>query len=465
MGADYVIGRHETPDQIQIKFGQNSDRTRGEMLRLKILATFGKIAPMSEIAGNTEVVPKVSLELHLRGDPPALETIKYSNSAQRSDIASGLQQRSVNKAVAVALTLLAANEPGRKLTLFRIHDPQRRPSFVRAILSAKHEPQGRSQIRDLAQGLFLQLFVKPAGRDHYIDIDLARLQPDAVKITLDGQLISNQAALRDLAGRIAASSNWDLSDHRFEITSAEEHPSGHSALDSKFTDFSLSKRQIRDDTLLNNPCLAAIREALRHFCADDDHQQLRVGPVRSPAELEDLWAIDKAAYEEASITYERFHEWWSSFPLGLRALFFRNRVMGAIGIWPLSDRNARLLKSAQLKESQLIGRTMRRYLEQPPRFWYVSGLVLRPQLSGSRAIRVLLSQGIASCLKSPNITFPCELLALAYSSAGEALLERFNFFRVQNATAMPDHVPLFCLELDNRERFLSILEERGLDLR
>lgn len=100
--------------------------------------------------------------------------------------------------------------------------------------------------------------------------------------------------------------------------------------------------------------MAAIRQTLRHFCADDNQHQLRVGPIRSPAELEDLWAIDKVAYEEASITYERFQEWWSSYPLGLRALFFRNRVMGAI-----------------------------------------------------------------------------------------ALLERFNFFRVQNAAAMPDHVPLF----------------------
>jgi len=349
-------------------------------------------------------------------------------------------------------------------TLFRIHDPHTRPSFVRAILSAKHEPQGRSQIRDLAQGLFLQLFVKPTGRDHYMDIDLTRLQPGAVKIVLDGQIIGNQAMLRDLAGRIAASSNWDLSNYRFEISSAEGNLTSQSALDPKFTDFGLEKRLIRDETLLDNPCLAAIREALRHFCADDDHQQLRVGPVRSPAELEDLWAIDKAAYEEASITYERFHEWWSSFPLGLRALFFRNRVMGAIGIWPLSDRYGRLLKSAQLRESQLIGRMMRRHLEQPPRFWYVSGLVLRPQLSGSRAIRLLLSQGIGFWLKSPNIIFPCELLALAYSAQGQALLERFNFFRVQNAVAMPDHVPLFCLELDNRERFVSMLEERGLDL-
>ena len=107
---------------------------------------------------------------------------------------------------------------------------------------------------------------------------------------------------------------------------------------------------------------------------------------------------------------------------------------------------------------------MRRYLEQPPRFWYVSGLVLRPQLSGSRAIRLLLSQGIGSWLKSPNIAFPCELLALAYSAQGQALLEGFNFFRIQNAAAMPDHVPLFGLELENRGQLVSLLKGKGLDV-
>ena len=188
----------------------------------------------------------------------------------------------------------------------------------------------------------------------------------------------------------------------------------------------------------------------RSCSANDNHQQLRVGPVRSPAELEDLWAIDNAAYGEASITYERFQDWWSSFPLGLRALFFKSRIMGAIWIWPLSNRCGRLLKSAQLKESQLMGRTMRGYIDRPTRFWYVSGIVLRPQLVGSRAIKVLMSQGIASCLKSPNIAFPCELLALAYSAQRQALPEGFNFFRVQNAAAMPDHGPLFGLELDTR---------------
>jgi hypothetical protein len=138
--------------------------------------------------------------------------------------------------------------------------------------------------------------------------------------------------------------------------------------------------------------------------------------------------------------------------------------MGAIGIWPLSNRCGRLLKSAQLKESQLMGRMMRGYIDSPARFWYVSGIVLRPQLIGSRAIKVLMSQGIASSLKSPNIAYPCELLALAYSAQGQALLEGFNFFRVQNATAMPDHVPLFGLELESREQLVSLLKAKGLDV-
>jgi hypothetical protein len=464
MEAGYLIRRSETPDQILIKFEQNSARIRTETLRLKNPARFAKIAGMSEPTTNMEVVPQVSMELHLRGNPPALETIKYSNSASRSDVASGLQQRSLNKAVATTLTLFAAHGSCQRLILFRIHSQETKPSFVRAILSAKHEPQGRSQIRDLADGLFFQLFLKPTGLGHYLDIDLTRLQPDSVKITLDGQRLDDQTALRNLADRIAANSNWDLCDYRLEIHSAEGQHTNHTAFECPSTDFIIGNRFDSAETLLDNPCLAAIREALRHFCANDNHQQLRVGPVRSPAELEDLWAIDSAAYGEASISYEKFQDWWSSFPLGLRALFFRNRVMGGIGIWPLSNRCTRLLKAAQLKESQLIGRTMRSYLDSPARFWYVSGIVLRPQLIGSRAIRVLLSQGMGSWLKAPNIEFPGELLALAYSAQGQALLEGFNFFRIQNAAAMPDHVPLFGLELDTREQFVSLLRAKGLDV-
>jgi hypothetical protein len=154
---------------------------------------------------NMEVVPQVSLELHLRGNPPALETIKYLNSANRSDVASGLQQRSLNKAVATALTLFAAHSSCHRLILFRIHYQETKPSFVRAILSAKHEPQGRSQIRNLAHGLFFQLFLKPTGPGHYLDIDLTRLQPDSVKIMLGpaiGRSNSSEKSCRSNRGKL-----------------------------------------------------------------------------------------------------------------------------------------------------------------------------------------------------------------------------------------------------------------------
>jgi hypothetical protein len=194
-----------------------------------------------------------------------------------------------------------------------------------------------------------------------------------------------------------------------------------------------------------------------------DHQ-FRVDAIRSTAELKELWAIDKAAYGETSITYEKFLDWWSSFPLGLWALFFQESVAGAIGIWPLSLRAAKWLKSAKLKESELTGSIMRPFTRTPARAWYVSGLVLQPQVAGSEAIRTLFSRGIGSWLRRTKIAFPCQVLALAYFPETEVLLESFGFYRIQHASAMPDQVSLFGLELNTREQFILMLKDRGLEL-
>ena len=43
-------------------------------------------------------------------------------------------------------------------------------------------------------------------------------------------------------------------------------------------------------------------------------------------------------------------------------------------------------------------------------------------------------------------------------------LEGFNFYRIQNATAMPDNVHLYGLELSSREHLVSLLKDRGLDV-
>jgi hypothetical protein len=55
-------------------------------------------------------------------------------------------------------------------------------------------------------------------------------------------------------------------------------------------------------------------------------------------------------------------------------------------------------------------------------------------------------------------------LAFAYSKKGEALLEGFNFFKIQNTSMMPDRVPLFGLQLADKQQLVSFLKDRGLEI-
>jgi hypothetical protein len=77
-------------------------------------------------------------------------------------------------------------------------------------------------------------------------------------------------------------------------------------------------------------------------------------------------------------------------------------------------------------------------------------IVLEPKIAGSSAIRALFFQSIRSWLTSGSVEFPCEVLALANSAGAETLREGFNFFKLQNAKAMPDNVPLFGLKLQTK---------------
>src|ERR1700722_8133704 len=45
----------------------------------------------------------------------------------------------------------------------------------------------------------------------------------------------------------------------------------------------------------------------------------------------------------------------------------------------------------------------------------------------------------------------------------EALLEGFNFFKLQNAKGMPDNAVLFALQVSDREHLVSSLKAKGLD--
>jgi hypothetical protein len=409
-------------------------------------------------------VPQVSLKLIFRGrEQPSLQSIQFI-SGPDAHAAEGPQDRDLTKAIAVALLLFHTYSSYPEMTLFRIQ-ASKPASFVDTILNAKKQSQNKSPICALANGAFLRLFLRPSpATGRYVDIDLARLKPAAVEVVLDGRIVTDPRPIKQMITLIADRKGWDLNDYSVEalpqrqsaapVTSRQENPST-----SEVTPTS-------DDPsppVLDNPAFIAIREAVRNFCQDGLHEHLQVRYLRSTAELEDLWEIDNAAYGEASITYQKFQDWWFSYPSGLHALFFRTRVMGAIGIWPLSPRYAELFMNGRIKESQLNGRAMRPFMSTPTQFWYISGIVLRSELRGGRAIKILLSRGIGCWLANARIGFPCELLALAYSEQGRALLEGFDFFKLQNARAMPDGVPLFALQVSDKKQLLSSLNSRGVD--
>jgi hypothetical protein len=211
-----------------------------------------------------------------------------------------------------------------------------------------------------------------------------------------------------------------------------------------------------------NPYSAALAQALTVISPPPTQISLTIGAIRTPAELQDLWTIDAAAYGEASITYQAFLTWWEAFPKGLKVLRSGHRILGAVGIWPMSTTWAQQFKGGVSKEAQLPVAGLRSFRRRRCKHWYVSGIVLRPELRKSSMIKTLLNDGLGEWLRDGSVGFPAEILALAYSPAGEALLARFGFLRLQNASVLPDGFPLYSIVLTSQQDFVAALHARGL---
>ena len=68
-----------------------------------------------------------------------------------------------------------------------------------------------------------------------------------------------------------------------------------------------------------NPNETALTSALR-VTKRRETPPFSVGTVRSVAELEDLWRIDRDAYGEANLPFDVFMDWWKRYQPGLVAL-------------------------------------------------------------------------------------------------------------------------------------------------
>lgn len=173
---------------------------------------------MAEPGTSETANQKTTVELTLRGNPPVLDGIKFAEAGRTPADSGKLQNRNLPKAVAIILTKFRAES---RLALFRVHSSKKKGCFVRTILNAKNDAQSKSPIHSLANGRFLQLFLKPTGsQPDYLDVDLAGLQPENITVKLDGNDVADGEQLKGLVQKIATTASWELADYRFEINLA-----------------------------------------------------------------------------------------------------------------------------------------------------------------------------------------------------------------------------------------------------
>src|ERR1035437_4824967 len=167
--------------------------------------------------------------------------------------------------------------------------------------------------------------------------------------------------------------------------------------------------------------------------------------LTSEAEVRQLYTLDTAAYGETGLSFPVFLEWWKCYPKGIWAFFEKGQVIGALGFWPITRLLYGKLSSGRIYERDIRGSDFRLTRDSGLDCnWYISGLVFGTTFGYSQAklVALLYSTLVSWMASLPQNDLICAS-AIAYSSAGEALLNRFGFRLMREAPDMPDGYPFY----------------------
>jgi hypothetical protein len=190
-----------------------------------------------------------------------------------------------------------------------------------------------------------------------------------------------------------------------------------------------------------------------------------VRQIQTTEELTELWNIDRSAYQDVSLSIEEFYNWWSLFEYGLKAIFYRDTIIGALGIWPLREKDAFKFKSGEIKERELLPMPLEEVKSSGSRYWYASGIVLRNEYrlkSKKNPVGELLKIGLNTWIESPYIRFPAEVCSIAISQAGQRMLERFSFIQIKKRLSDVDPFPFYLFRAQTKYDLFKLLNKRGL---
>lgn len=190
-----------------------------------------------------------------------------------------------------------------------------------------------------------------------------------------------------------------------------------------------------------------------------------VRQIQTTEELTELWNIDRSAYRDVSLSIEEFYNWWSLFEYGLKAIFYRATIIGALGIWPLREKDAFKFKSGEIEERELLPMPLDEVISNGSRYWYASGIVLKNEyrsISKKNPIGVLLKIGLNTWIESAYLRFPVEICSIAISPAGQRMLDRFSFIQLKARLSEIDPFPFYLLRAQTKYDLCKLLDKRGL---
>ena len=190
-------------------------------------------------------------------------------------------------------------------------------------------------------------------------------------------------------------------------------------------------------------------------------RRLSVRHLHDAAELRSVWEIDASVYATLAEPYDSLYSWWEAFPSGIYGLFFDSALIGALGVWPVSEHWIDALTTGRVSELSLPITTLQHHCHEPSAAWYLAGAALRPIARCSSATRALFRDGIAAWANLPLVRYPASLYAIAASTEGQALLTRFSFSCLRTGTQMMDGKPLYHRRLSGSEEVSRILKTSG----
>lgn len=207
---------------------------------------------------------------------------------------------------------------------------------------------------------------------------------------------------------------------------------------------------------MSSPYIAACESILSSPYVD-----LQSQPVADLEQLRELWLIDKEAYQDQSLEFEEFSQWWQCYPLGSRVLLADGRIVASIGVYPLSAKQAIGFASGDLPESELQPVFLDDCQQQPVRDWYASGIVVVESMRGkNNLLKKLLQIGLSSWLESGHVTYPLNVMAIAEYDIGRRLLEFFGFSKTQDGAQMADGFDLYQTRFESKRQAIQSLRLR-----